>query len=260
MPQVETQDETQDERTTAVLEVAGLNAWYGRAQVLFDVSFTVIAGEALLVLGRNGAGKSSLMRGLMGLGPRVQGRRRFQGHALTRLPTRRIARLGLGYVPEDRRLFSSLTVAENLAVGCRALSRPAGVQSDLPQATEAWTPDRLYALFPNLATRRHQQAGRLSGGEQQMLAIARCLMGNPSCLLLDEISEGLAPRILLHLQAVLDTLRRNGLSLVLAEQNQGFAQAVGQRCIGLAQGQVAYAGTLDGLSADIDARRRVFGL
>lgn len=235
--------------TEACLEVAGLDAWYGGSQILRSVSLTVAPGEVVALLGRNGAGKSTLLRALVALGPLVRGHRRFRGQDLACLPTSRIVRLGLGYVPEDRRLFSGLTVAENLAVGLRP-----------SQGGRAWTPDRAYALFPNLAERRRQAAGRLSGGEQQMLAIARCLMGNPTCLLLDEMSEGLAPRVLAQLVDVLGALRADGLSVLLAEQNLAFAQAVGDRCVGLAQGGVVYEGPMAALAADTESRRRVLGL
>ncbi len=186
--------------TEAGLTVQNLSASYGRARALFDVSLDVRPGEAVALLGRNGAGKSTTFRAILGLLKARSGDLHFAGHDLAHLPTHAIVRLGLGYVPEDRRIFSDLTVAENLSVGRRAARDGAA----------AWTPEKLYEIFPNLAELRHRAGARMSGGEQQMLAIARTLMGNPSLLLLDEPSEGLAPRIVEQMIAAIGEMKREG--------------------------------------------------
>ncbi|MEN0077393.1 MAG: ABC transporter ATP-binding protein, partial [Paracraurococcus sp.] len=166
-----------------MLQVSGLAAQYGRARILEDVGLVVGAGEVVVLLGRNGAGKSTTMKAIMGLVPPTAGRVRFRGQEIAGRAPFEIARLGLGYVPEERRIFSELTVMENLEVG----RRPA------PPGLRAWTPERLFALFPSLGAMRGRPGGRMSGGEQQMLTIARTLMGNPRLVLLDEPTEGLAP-------------------------------------------------------------------
>src|SRR5262245_59323214 len=171
----------------AILEVEGLDAAYGQAQVLFDVSLALARGEIVALMGRNGAGKSTTLKAIMGLVAARARALRFAGSDIASLPTYRIARLGLGYVPEDRRIFTDLTVAENLEVGVRAGTRDG--------AHQTWTPERLFSIFPNLADMLGRRASQMSGGEQQMLTIARTLMGNPQVVLLDEPSEGLAPVI-----------------------------------------------------------------
>ena len=185
-----------------VLEVEGLRAGYGPAEILFGVSLKLARGEVAALMGRNGAGKSTTLKAIMGLVPPRAGRVRFAGRDIAGLAAFRIARLGLGYVPEDRRIFTDLTVAENLEVG----RRPA-------EGRDPWTPERLFEVFPNLASMRHRRAAAMSGGEQQMLAIARTLMGNPEAVLLDEPSEGLAPVILeLMAEAVL-SMKRDGIAV-----------------------------------------------
>jgi branched-chain amino acid transport system ATP-binding protein len=215
------------------LVVRNLNASYGRARALFDVSLDVAPGEAAALLGRNGAGKSTTFRAILGLLKTRSGNVSFEGRDLIKLPTHEIVRLGLGYVPEDRRIFSDLTVAENLSVGRRA-----------PRAgAPAWTPEKLYEIFPNLAELRHRQGARMSGGEQQMLAIARTLMGNPSLLLLDEPSEGLAPRIVEQMIEAIQEMKRQGLGLLVAEQNLAFARLVASRVYVIEKGAVRFTGT-----------------
>ena len=167
-----------------MLEAEKLCAWYGAAQILFDVSLTVGAGEVVALMGRNGSGKTTTMKAIMGLVGRRAGSVRFQGQDLIKLKTFQIAQLGVGWVPEDRRIFTDLTLAENLEVGRRSAN-----------ADKAWTPERLFELFPNLAEMRERPGGRMSGGEQQMLTVARTLMGNPRLVLLDEPSEGVAPLV-----------------------------------------------------------------
>jgi branched-chain amino acid transport system ATP-binding protein len=211
----------------ALLEVRGLAAGYGRARVLFDVGLEVGAGEVVMLAGRNGAGKSTTLKAIMGLIERA-GEIRFHGQRVERLEPFEIARLGLGYVPEDRRIFTELTVAENLEVGRRA-PRPG-----LP----AWDEERLFALFPNLATMRDRPGSRMSGGEQKMLAIARTLMGNPLAVLLDEPSEGLAPLVVKQMAAAIGELKRAGLSVLLCEQNARFAEPLADRSYRIEKGQV----------------------
>jgi branched-chain amino acid transport system ATP-binding protein len=229
---------------SALLEVAGLNAWYGAAQVLFEVDLAVRPGEVLALMGRNGAGKSSLLKALMGLMPRAGGSVRYEGREILGLAPYRICRLGLGWVPEDRRIFTDLTVMENLEVG----RRPA------PAGTQAWTPERLFDLFPNLARMRDRPGGRMSGGEQQMLTIARTLMGNPRLVLLDEPSEGLAPVIVEEMARTIRTLKAEGISVLLCEQNLHFAGAVADRVHIVEKGRIRYGGTMAELMADASAR------
>jgi len=223
----------------AGLTVHNLSAYYGRARALFDVSLEVHPGEAVALLGRNGAGKSTTFRTILGLLKTRSGDLRFAGHDLARLPTHAIVRLGLGYVPEDRRIFSDLTVAENLSVGRRAARAGAF----------AWTPEKLYEIFPNLAELRYRAGARMSGGEQQMLAIARTLMGNPSLLLLDEPSEGLAPRIVEQMIGGIEEMKREGLGMLIAEQNLAFARLVASRVYVIEKGAVRFSGTV----AEFDA-------
>ena len=215
------------------LVVRNLNAWYGRARALFDVSLDVAPGEAAALLGRNGAGKSTTFRAILGLLKTRSGNVSFEGRDLIKLPTHEIVRLGLGYVPEDRRIFSDLTVAENLSVGRRP-PRP---------GAPAWTPERLFEIFPNLAELRNRLGARMSGGEQQMLAIARTLMGNPSLLMLDEPSEGLAPRIVEQLIAAIQEMKLHGLGLLVAEQNLAFARLVASRVYVIEKGAMRFTGT-----------------
>jgi len=211
----------------ALLEVSALTAGYGRARVLFDVGLEVGAGEVVMLAGRNGAGKSTTLKAIMGLIERA-GEIRFHGQRVERLEPFEIARLGLGYVPEDRRIFTELTVAENLEVGRRA------PRAGLP----AWDEERLFALFPNLATMRDRPGSRMSGGEQKMLAIARTLMGNPLAVLLDEPSEGLAPIVVRQMAAAIGELKRAGLSVLLCEQNARLAAGLADRSYRIEKGQV----------------------
>jgi branched-chain amino acid transport system ATP-binding protein len=229
----------------AMLAVEGLAAWYGKAQILDGVSFAVGAGECVALMGRNGAGKSTTMKSVMGLVPRRRGRVRWRGEDISAWPSHRIARSGLGWVPEDRRIFTDLTVHENLAVARQP-----------PRAgAPAWTEERLYALFPNLATMPDRLGGRMSGGEQQMLTIARTLMGNPHLVLLDEPSEGVAPVVVEQLAEMIVALKAEGLSLLLSEQNLHFARLVADRALVLEKGQVRFADSMHALMADAAAQR-----
>ncbi|MBU8539344.1 ABC transporter ATP-binding protein [Falsiroseomonas tokyonensis] len=223
-----------------VLEVSGVTAGYGPAEVLFGVDLTLERGEVAALMGRNGAGKSTTMKAIMGLLPPRAGQVRFAGQDITGWAPYRIARAGLGYVPEDRRIFTDLTVAENLEVGRRAAQG----------GRAAWTVERLYEIFPNLAEMRGRRAAAMSGGEQQMLTIARTLMGNPEAVLLDEPSEGLAPVIVeLMAEAVL-RMKAEGLSVLLSEQSLDFAAAVADRAYVIEKGGIRFAGTMAALEAD----------
>jgi len=224
----------------AKLSVTALDAAYGQAQVLFDVSLEVGAGEAVALLGRNGAGKSTAFRAILGLIVRRGGRIVFDNEDISKRPPYEIVRRGLGYVPEDRRIFADLTVEENLQVG-RQPPRP-----DAP----TWTPERLFAIFPNLRELRRSAGARISGGEQQMLTIARTLMGNPSLLLLDEPSEGLAPRIVEQMIEAIGEMKREGLSLLVSEQNLAVARLVADRVYVIEKGAIRFTGTM----AEFDGR------
>jgi branched-chain amino acid transport system ATP-binding protein len=224
-----------------MLSVLNLNTYYGRAHILADVALEVAGGEVVVLLGRNGAGKSTTLKSIMGWVRPQRGEIVFDGCRIDRLPTWRIARSGLGYVPEDRRIFTDLSVMENLDVG-----RQRG----------GWSPERVFALFPNLAEARNRPAGRISGGEQQMLAIARTLMGNPSCLLLDEPSEGLAPVIVDQLAGVIRDLKSAGVAVLLSEQNWRFAAAVADRAYVIETGRIRFSGNMAELAADERARTR----
>ena len=222
-----------------VLEVEGLRAGYGPAEILFGVSLKLARGEVAALMGRNGAGKSTTLKAIMGLVTPRAGRVRFAGRDIAGLAAFRIARLGLGYVPEDRRIFTDLTVAENLEVG----RRPA-------EGRDLWTPERLFEVFPNLASMRHRRAAAMSGGEQQMLAIARTLMGNPEAVLLDEPSEGLAPVILELMADAVLRMKREGIAVLLSEQNFDFAAAVADRAYVIERGEIRYDGSMAALDAD----------
>ena len=224
----------------ALLDVEGLHAHYGQAHVLQGVDLRIEPGSVLAMMGRNGAGKSTTLKAIMGLVPPSGGAVRLAGEALSGLGPHEIARRGLGYVPEDRRIFTELTVMENLEVGRRA-ARP---------GIPAWTPERLFELFPNLASMRDRPGGRMSGGEQQMLTIARTLMGNPSLVLLDEPSEGLAPVIVEQMARAILSLKQEGLTVLLCEQNLHFATLVSDRAAIIEKGVVRYEGTMAALQAD----------
>jgi len=217
-----------------MLEVSGLSAAYGRARILFDLSLAVRAGEVAVLLGRNGAGKSTTLKSLIGLVRPQAGEVRFAGVPIQRLQPFQIARLGLGYVPEERRIFTDLTVAENLEVG----RQPAR------DGAPAWTPRKLYELFPSLGRMQDRLGARMSGGEQQMLAIARTLMGNPRAILLDEPSEGLAPVLAAQLARTIRELKGQGLTVLLCEQNLQFARQVADRAHLIEQGRIRRSGTL----------------
>jgi len=218
-----------------LLEVSGIAAFYGAAQALFGVSLCVREGEALALLGRNGMGKTTTIRAILGLTPPASGSVRFAGRPLSGLAPHRIARLGLGLVPEGRQVFPTLTVAENLV----ATARPG-----------PWTVARVTALFPRLAERARQPARTLSGGEQQMLAIGRALMTNPRLLILDEATEGLAPLIRAEIWAVLGRLKAEGLSILVVDKDVRALSALADRFVVLEKGRVAWEGQGASLLAD----------
>ncbi len=223
-----------------MLRVEGLHAYYGRAHILADVSLDAAKGEIVVLLGRNGAGKSTTLKSIMGLVPPAQGKIRFLDRDIAGAPPHEIARRGLGYVPEDRRVFAELTVMENLEVGRQP------PRDDAP----VWTLERLFALFPNLAEMRNRPGGKMSGGEQQMLTIARTLMGNPRAILLDEPSEGLAPVIVEQMARTIRALKAEGLTVVLSEQNLHFATWVADRAYIVEKGRIRYSGTMAALADD----------
>jgi len=233
-----------------ILRVDGLNSFYGRAHILFDVALEARRGEVVALLGRNGAGKSTAFRSIMGLIAESSGRITFAGQDISHRPPHEIARLGLGYVPEDRRIFTDLTVMQNLEVG----------RQPKRESAPHWTPERLFTLFPNLAEMRDRSGGRMSGGEQQMLTIARTLMGNPSAILLDEPSEGLAPRITEMMAHAIIGLKAEGQTIVLSEQNLHFAALVSDRAYVIEKGRIRYEGTMRALHQDEEVRRAYLSL
>lgn len=233
-----------------LLEARGLSAWYGAAQVLFDIDLQVGRGEVVALMGRNGAGKSTTLATLMGLLDRRSGTVRFMGRDISHAEPHQIARLGLGFVPEDRRIFHDLSVLENLEVG----RQPARHWPD-GSAVPTWTPQALFRLFPNLGEMPDRPGARISGGEQQMLCVARTLMGNPFMVLLDEPSEGVAPLIVEQMAQMILALKRQGVGILLSEQNLHFAALVADRAYLLEQGQIRHHATLAELVADAEVRR-----
>jgi branched-chain amino acid transport system ATP-binding protein len=234
----------------SLLDVQGLSAWYGGAHILFDIALQVNAGEVVALMGRNGAGKSTTLKTVMGMVERRRGTVHFLGRDISRLPSHAIASAGLGYVPEDRRIFSDLSVMENLEVGRQP---PRAGRDGQPLAP--WTPERLFRLFPNLGEMPDRPGGRMSGGEQQMLTVARTLMGNPYLVLLDEPSEGVAPVIVEGMVQMILELKAAGVSILLSEQNLHFAELVSDRAYVLEKGQIRYQGTMAELAADDEVRR-----
>ncbi|MEJ1170078.1 ABC transporter ATP-binding protein [Variovorax sp. CCNWLW235] len=233
-----------------LLKANALCAWYGAAQILYDVDLEVRRGEVVALMGRNGAGKSTTLKTLIGMLSKRKGSVSFLGHDISKSEPHHAAKLGLGFVPEDRRVFTDLTVMENLEVGKQAPRRWAdGSEAPL------WTPERLFKLFPNLGEMPNRPGGRMSGGEQQMLTVARTLMGNPYLVLLDEPSEGVAPVIVEQMANMILELKAQGVSILLSEQNMHFAELVSDRAYVLEKGQIRYHATMAELAANEEVRR-----
>ncbi|WP_176248720.1 ABC transporter ATP-binding protein [Sulfitobacter sp. HGT1] len=227
-----------------MLEVKDVNSFYGKAHVLNDLNFNVEAGTVVALLGRNGAGKTTTMKSIMQLVRPRSGTVIYKGQDITGWPSHKVARAGLGYVPEERRIFTQLTVLENLEVG----------RQPPREGCTTWTDDMVFDLFPNLAERRNNRGKALSGGEQQMLTIARTLMGNPAFILLDEPSEGIAPVIVEQMARVILQLKREGLTVLLSEQNLHFAQAVADGVVIIEHGTQKFVGSLSELQAHPEIR------
>jgi len=227
-----------------MLELSGINSFYGKAHILNDLGFNVGAGEVVALLGRNGAGKTTTMKSIMQMVRPASGNITFSGQNISKWPTHKIAKAGMGYVPEERRIFTDLTILENLEVG-RQPSR---------DGVPTWSFDDLFDLFPNLSERRHNRGRALSGGEQQMLTIARTLMGNPSLLLLDEPSEGIAPIIVEQMAKTILELKNQGLTVLISEQNLHFARIVADRAVIIESGSNRFDGSFAELDRDPETR------
>jgi branched-chain amino acid transport system ATP-binding protein len=228
------------------LEVEGVHTYYGESHVLQGVSLRVDPGEVLAILGRNGMGKTTLIRTIIGFTPPREGRVLYEGAEITRLPPFRMGALGMALVPQGRRVFPSLSVRENLDVARRGEGR--------------WSLEQVYALFPRLRDRAGNRANKLSGGEQQMLAIGRALMSNPDLLLMDEPTEGLAPLLVREVGRVITELKRSGLSILLVEQNLALALSVADRVHVLSRGQIVHTGTPAELMGNDDVKTRYLGV
>jgi branched-chain amino acid transport system ATP-binding protein len=229
-----------------MLDVRGIHGYYGQAHILADVSLTLAKGEIVVLVGRNGAGKSTTIKSIMGMVRVGAGSIAYDGDEILGQPPHRIARRGLGYVPEDRRIFTRLTVQENLECG----------RQPPREGTRTWTAGDLFELFPNLAEARHRLAGTLSGGEQQMLTIARTLMGNPGCILLDEPSEGLAPVVVEQIIKVVQEIKAQGIPVLLSEQNLHFAALVSDRAYVIETGRIRYEGAMAELQSNDEVRQQ----
>lgn len=234
-----------------MLQVEDIHTYYGDSYVLQGVSLAVRPGSVAALLGRNGMGKTTLIRSIIGFVKPRRGRILFGSRDVTPLPSHEIAQLGIGLVPQGRRIFPSLTVLENLTVAARR--RP-------PGESEPWTLERIFDLFPRLRERQGHRGGMLSGGEQQMLAISRALMTNPDLLLMDEPSEGLAPLLVRELGTVIGRLKASGLSILLVEQNLPMALEVADEVYVLSKGRVVYHGTPEGLAGDQEVKQRYLGV
>jgi branched-chain amino acid transport system ATP-binding protein len=234
----------------AMLVAENLSAWYGAARILYDLNFQVNRGEVVAMMGRNGDGKSTTMKTIMGLMARRQGTVSFNGEDISNRKPFEIARRGLGFTPEDRRIFVDLTVMENLDVGRQSARHFAD-----GRPAPSWTPEQLFRLFPNLAEMPDRLGGRMSGGEQQMLTLARTLMGNTLLVLLDEPSEGVAPLIVEQMANTILELKKQGLSILLSEQNIHFARLVSDRVYVLEKGQIRWQGSAAELDANPEVQR-----
>jgi branched-chain amino acid transport system ATP-binding protein len=229
-----------------ILAINGVDVFYGASQILFGVSFDVARGQSLALLGRNGAGKSTTMKAIIGLAPPRKGTVRVHGVEVQRRSADRIARAGIGFVPEDRQIFPEHSVEDNLLIGAKP-----GLDG-----RNDWTLKTIYDVFPTLASMSGRMGGRLSGGEQQMLTIARTLMGNPDLLLLDEPSEGLAPIIVEKIGELIQRLRTMGITLVVAEQNMHFCLDIASHVVVIDKGHIVYRDSIDGLKVNADVKSR----
>ncbi len=229
-----------------LLQVDNIHTYYGLSQVLFDVSLEIDKGEVVVLLGRNGAGKTTTMVSIMGLNPPKKGKVTYKGKDITGMNPYRVARLGIGFVPEDRRIFPDLTVEANLDVG----------RMNVQKKSNPWTLERVYQIFPVLGKFARRRGGTLSGGEQQMLTIARTLMGNPEVILLDEPSEGLAPLVVRMLGEFIDVLKKEGVTVLLSEQNVKFALKHSDRAYIVDKGTIKYQGTIAQLEKDEDIKKQ----
>ncbi|AFM40019.1 amino acid/amide ABC transporter ATP-binding protein 2, HAAT family [Desulfosporosinus acidiphilus SJ4] len=226
-----------------MLEIKDIHSYYGMSHILFGLSLNVAQGEVVALLGRNGVGKTTTLKSIMGIVPPKSGQITFRGQNITKTPTNRLVKLGICYVPDSRRIFSDLSVRENLEIA-------AGIR------TGSWTIDKVHDLFPVLKKYENRRGGNLSGGEQQMLSIARALLGNPDLLLLDEPTEGLAPLIVRELEGQISELCSTGMSILLAEQNLKSALKLANRCYILERGQVRFEGTVEALSENEEIRTK----
>lgn len=235
----------------ALLEVSGVEASYGQSQVLFGVDFSIAAGEVVTLMGRNGMGKTTTVRGVMGLLPVNGGTIRFDGHDISALPPHRIARLGIGYVPEGRQIFPDLTVRENLIATARNISG----------TRDPWTAEAIFELFPRLADRVHQFGRTLSGGEQQMLAIGRALMINPRFMILDEATEGLAPVIRNEIWHVLEhNLKTAGQAILVIDKHPRSMARVADRHLVMEKGRIVWTGSSADLLDNLEIQHRYLGV
>ena len=233
-----------------IVSAQGVDVYYDKSQILFGIDFELRKGQTLALLGRNGAGKSTMMKAIAGLAPPRKGTVRVLGHDVTSQPPYKIARFGLGYVPEDRQVFPEHSVEDNLLIAIKKG----------PNGQDDWPVERIFETFPLLVPLRSRMAGRLSGCEQQMLAIARTLMGNPVALLLDEPSEGLAPIIVARIGTLLRELRSSGSTILIAEQNMHFCLGIASDAIVIDKGQIVYRDTIAGLKANDDIRKRYLAM
>jgi branched-chain amino acid transport system ATP-binding protein len=232
----------------AILAIDGIETCYGQSQVLFGISLSIAPGEMVTLMGRNGMGKTTTVRSIMGLTPARAGRVRFLGEEIRGLPSYRVAQLGIGLVPEGRQIFPNLTVRENLVA--TAVRRDGG----------AWSLQRVYELFPRLAERENSMGNQLSGGEQQMLAVGRALMTNPRLLILDEATEGLAPLIRQEIWRCLARLKQSGLSILVIDKNVGALMRVADRHFLIERGRVVWSGASSELAASLDVQHRYLGV
>jgi branched-chain amino acid transport system ATP-binding protein len=237
--------------TPPTLQIEGLHTYYGESHILRGVSLTLEQGTVVAVLGRNGSGKSTLVKSVVGWVPARKGTITLYGESVERLPSYQVIRAGAAIVPQGRRVFRSLTVQENLTIGAR---------DSRNGAEPRWTLDRIWELFPQLRERRRNRGDQLSGGEQSMLSIARALMTNPRLLLMDEPSEGLAPQMVERVGEVLGEIKRQGLSILLAEQNLALAMASADEVYILSKGEIVYHDTPAALDAETTVKRRYLGL